>query len=127
MDPIILLLSLVFEGAMVGVFVTYALRRDRRESAERSGRDKQWQTFIEGITVTFRQALEDRDSAMAEALRTDREQRKSDTVDRRGSIAELTGAVSGLTSAISRHEALAEKRHQRTLDAIQSNGKARRR
>ncbi len=120
MDPIILLLSLVFEGAMVAVFVGYALRRDRREASERSGRDKQWQTFIATLTVTFTKALADRDTAMTEALSLDRSQRKEGMDHGEASLASLTDAVAGLTDAISRHEALAEKRHQRTMDAVRA-------
>jgi urease accessory protein UreF len=110
--------NLLFQVGMVGAFIYYALRRDRREAAERSKRDNDWQRFITALTETFKQALADRDEAMTEALRLDREQRREGMDAGTGFVSQLAASIEKLTNALLEHENEAQKRHFRTMEAI---------
>ncbi len=112
--------QILFQAGAVGAFIIFALVWRRLDSNEREARDILFQNSIKDITAAFTKALADRDAAMTEALSLDRAQRKEGMDHGEASLASLTDAVAGLTDAISRHEALAEKRHQRTMDAVRA-------
>lgn len=71
-------LSLLFQAGMVGAFIFFALETNKRHTAERKDRDKQWRDFLKEERIS----RENGTKSLVESLKTHDEnaQRRAEAI-----------------------------------------------
>jgi hypothetical protein len=127
MDPT--LMNLLFQAGAIGIFILYALVRDKRESEERTareraakeerdGRDAEWRTFLAEQSEFFRKDAVTRDESWRTLIEEQRRQRLEAMDQGTGYVKDLTMAVASVAEGLANHDLAAQERHDQLAKAV---------